>query len=114
MRELAVFAHVSEKAEEHLGDQLMAALGFTAIRFSQPRKTMQTRGIPDRRYYAPRFKYPELRRQLSVWWEAKREGGKQSEHQRRFQALVESCGEEYVCGPFSALEMWCRSKGLIL
>lgn len=96
----------SEKQEEHLGDQLMLSLGFFVIRFSQPRNTMQTPGISDRRYM-------HSVRRLSVWWEAKREGGKQSEHQKQFQALIESCGEEYVVGPSETLIAWCRSKGLV-
>lgn len=112
MTHLAVFNHVSEKQEERAGDKLMAALGFTAIRFSQPRNTMQTLGIPDRRYYRPDPAY-DVRFALAVWWEAKREGGKQSEAQKAFQALVESCGEEYVVGPLSALVAWCEREGLV-
>lgn len=33
----------------------------------------------------------------------KRPGGKQSEHQRAFQAMVEACGEAYVLGGVDAL-----------
>lgn len=117
MSHLAVFNHVSEKQEEHAGDKLMVSLGFTPIRFSQPRATKQTPGIPDRRYYlSPRLRvrFEDSRHALSVWWEAKAEGGKQSAHQKAFQALVESCGEEYVVGPLSALVAWCARKGLVV
>src|SRR5262245_18967467 len=95
-----------EQREETLGDRLMAAIGFDAIRFSQPRNTMQTAGIPDRRYYCPSER-------LAVWWEAKREkGGRQSPAQRWFQKLVTACGEEYVVGPLEALENWLIEKEL--
>lgn len=97
---------LSEKQIEHLGDKIMKAVGFTAIRFSQPRNTMQSPGIPDRRYYLPT-------RKLGVWWEAKSAEGKQSKHQRDFQAMCEACGEEYVCGTDDVLVTWLRAKGII-
>lgn len=107
LRGQSVLTIVSEKEEEHNGDKLMTMLGFTAIRFSQPRNTMQSRGISDRLYIH------ETKR-LAVFWEAKTERGKQSLHQARFQQLVESQGWEYVVGPLSALVAWCEKKGLVL
>ncbi len=92
----------TEKEVEHAGDKMMTLLGFEVIRFSQPRKTMQTRGIPDRRYY-----HRELR--LTVWWEAKAPKGKQSPDQKKFQELVERCGEEYVLGTTDPLADWCKA-----
>lgn len=92
-----------EKAVERQGDELMAAFGFTAIRFSQARATMQTRGIPDRRYYRPGDDFAGIGWML--WWEAKA-GTKQSVHQKAFQSLVESCGEFYLVGGIDVLEEW--------
>jgi hypothetical protein len=102
---------VSEKEVERSGDRLMAALGFFTIRFSQARATRQTPGIPDRRYYRSAVSDSRLE-SMAVWWEAKTPNGKQSVEQKMFQALVESCGEEYVVGDLSALENWCAAKGL--
>ena len=99
-------SHPREKQVEQLGDRLMAVLGFTAIRFSQARATMQTPGIPDRRYYSPE-------RRSAVWWEAKTEIGRQSAFQRAFQALVEAVGEEYVVGTDEALTDWAVGKGFV-
>ena len=52
--EIATTPHVrTEKDEERLCDQLVARLGpvgQVVVRFSQPRNTMQTLGIADRRY----------------------------------------------------------------
>jgi len=95
---------LSEKQVERQGDLLMHALGFEAIRFSQPRNTMQTRGIPDRRYYSPS-------RRSAVWWEAKTAIGRPSAFQVAFRALVEAVGEEYVLGTDEALLDWAVAKG---
>jgi hypothetical protein len=94
----------SEKQVEHAGDLLMAALGFTAVRFSQARATQQTPGIPDRRYYSPE-------RCAAVWWEAKTEIGRPSAYQAAFRAMCEACGEEYVIGTDDALVEWAVRKG---
>lgn len=105
-RTISVDGVLSEKQVEHLGDKLMSAVGFEIVRFSQPRNTMQTPGIPDRRYYHPT-------RKLVLWWEAKRAKGKQSMAQQDFQAMVENCGEEYVVGTDDVLVTWLRWKGLV-
>lgn len=106
----------SEKQVEHAGDLLMQTLGFTVIRFSQSRATMQTPGIPDRRYMRPGRDGANLalhyRPPLRVWWEAKREAGKQSPAQRRFEMLAQSCHEDYVCDTDADLLAWCKAKGL--
>ena len=80
-----------EKHVEHAGDQLMAALGFEIVRLSQSRASRQTPGIPDRKYY-------HIGHGLTLWWEAKRPGGRQSHCQMTFQLMVESCGEYYALG----------------
>lgn len=81
----------TEKAIEAAGDRAMASLGFRVIRFSQSRATMQTPGIPDRRYV-------HAGRCLAIWWEAKREGGRPSAYQLYFQAECNTIGENYVRG----------------
>lgn len=95
-----------EKRVEQDGDGFMALLGFIAVRFSQPRNTMQTRGIPDRKYYHPT-------KGITLWWEAKTERGKQTPDQRAFQVNAESCGETYIVGTDAELITWARDQGLI-
>lgn len=102
-----------EKVEEHEADKLMEMLGFTTIRFSQPRASMQTPGIPDRRYYRGARGRSAASTSFSVWYEAKAPNGRQSASQRRFQALVEACGETYVLGTFDEMLKWCRANGLV-
>lgn len=88
-----------------MGDQLMMLHGFQVVRFSQARASQQTEGIPDRRYYHTEWG-------VAIWWEAKREGGKQRPAQKRFQVMCEACGEWYVVGPLDVLqaqlERMCR------
>lgn len=94
-----------EKDIELLGDRIMATLGFTVWKLSQPRKTMQTPGWPDRFYTHPT-------KRLAVFWEAKAPGGKQRTAQRAFQADVTACGINYVCGTTDVLVAWCEQHGL--
>lgn len=96
----------SERDEEAGGDRLMTVLGFHRWTLSQPRSTCQTSGWPDRFYV-------NAQRGLAVFWEAKREGGKQRAGQRVFQADMDACGIPYVCGPMTALAAWCADKKLI-
>lgn len=99
--------HISDGDQPYLdGDALMRGLGFAVL------KLWPMGGLPVRRYYRPLRTY-EVRSPLVVWWEAKRTGGKQSPHQKAFQAMAESCCEEYVCGDLAALLAWCRSKNLV-
>jgi hypothetical protein len=81
----------SEKRIEYSGDRAMAMLGFSIWRFSQSRATQQSPGIPDRRYVNVVWG-------VAFWWEAKKEGGEQSPHQRAFELECSSVGEHYVCG----------------
>lgn len=81
----------SEKSVEAAGDRAMAKLGFSVWRFSQSRATQQSPGIPDRRYVNVVWG-------IAFWWEAKREGGKQSPQQRAFELECSSVHEHYVCG----------------
>jgi hypothetical protein len=94
---------IREKDVEHAGDQLMQTYGFRVIRFSQPRASKQTPGIPDRLYM-------HAQRQLVVWWEAKGPRGKQRPAQERFQALAIATGMEYVLGGVHELRAWLTRK----
>jgi hypothetical protein len=108
-----------EKDVEHAGDNLMQAHGFTVVRFSQPRASKQTAGIPDRRYYRA-----ELGRSSGIggvvfsnphalWWEAKAANGKQSPAQREFQTMAEECGETYLVGTEAVLRDYLARAGLL-
>ena len=97
---------LTEKQIEHMGDKLMFALGFSIIRFSQPRNTMQTPGIPDRLYL-------HEGEGLAVWWEAKTAKGVTSYAQQEFQRMALVCGHQHVLGTDDALLAWCRTQGLV-
>lgn len=106
----------TEKDVESACDRLMAAIGWTAVRFSQARATMQTPGIPDRKYYrgAARSADTVLPRAVeSFWFECKRDGGKQSRYQRDFQEMCEAAGEHYVLGGLAELTTWLERRGII-
>ncbi|HEV8448564.1 MAG TPA: hypothetical protein VGQ44_17160 [Gemmatimonadaceae bacterium] len=96
-----------EKDVEHAGDKLMLAHGFRVISFSQPRATKQTAGISDRLYI-------NAKRRLAVFWEAKTSTGKQSPHQRDFQALVESVDWTYVVGTDAVLGAYLNEQGVLI
>lgn len=96
----------TEKTVETSGDQFMESLGFKAIHFSQPRNTMQTPGIPDRRYYNPM-------RDCALWWEAKTAVGYASGPQVAFRLLVEAVGEIYLIGTDDVLHEWAIQRGWV-
>lgn len=107
----------TEKIIERAGDALMESMGFVTIRFSQPFRSLQTRGIADRLYI-------HETRKLAVFWEAKRAGMllgdgrtrnafyKQTPAQKVFQHLIQTIGWEYVTGTEDALIDWAIHKGL--
>ena len=84
----------SEKAEERLCDQLIAKLGGQIVHFSHPGRTMQTPGIPDRRYrlYGVAF-----------WWEVKKASGRLSKAQVDFLMAELEAGEFVGCGDLNVL-----------
>lgn len=113
-RPMRIGADISEKEVEHQCDQLMLQLGWRIVRFSMARATRQTFGIPDRRFYPPQpeYKRPSTVMRRAFWMEVKRPGGKQSEHQRKFQAMVEADGEDYVLGGIPELVQYLNDKGI--
>jgi hypothetical protein len=114
-----ILADVSEKEVEHQCDTLMKSLGWTVVRFSQPRNTMQSPGIPDRRYYPPcnhaaaRILGSHVQTLHAAFWlECKRPGGKQSAHQRAFQEMCEAADEPYVLGGIPELVQYLNDAGI--
>lgn len=96
----------SEKAEQALGERIMASFGFTIWRLSQARATMQTPGFPDVFFTAPGH---------LVAWEAKRVGGVQRPAQKVFQAAWGAAlpGQyfTYLLGPSGVVEDWLVEQG---
>ena len=91
-----ITGHRLEKAEERLTDKAAEILGYSVVRFSQPRNTMQTHGIPDRLYCHPG-------RGIAVWAELKSERGRVSPHQQAFHAMLRACGHEVLVGTADAI-----------
>lgn len=91
----------SEKQVETMCDKLMKLHGYVIIRFSQPRHTMQTKGVPDRKYFG-------TKRGDSLWFECKKLGGTQSTAQRAFQLAAQYCGETYVLGGVEELAAYLK------
>ena len=79
----AVRVMLSEKEMERACDRLAKQLGADIVTFSQPRNTMQTPGIADRRY---------RHRGQAVWFEVKPEDGKLSQDQLTFLRREQECG----------------------
>lgn len=71
----AVQVLLGEKEMERECDRLALQLGCDIVKFSQPRNTMQTPGIADRRY---------RHRGQALWFEVKPEDGKLSVDQANF------------------------------
>lgn len=82
---------LTEKQEEFFCDRAARMMGFTVVKFSQPRRTMQTRGIPDRLYL-------HTGRGVAVWAEIKSEKGKLSAHQQQLHAAMRAAGQDVVVG----------------
>ena len=84
-----------EKAIERMCMATYKTFGCRVIHFSQPRRTMQTRGIPDLLL---------LHAKSGTWWwhEVKAPKGRQSECQVAFQRDVEACGHHYFLGGMEA------------
>lgn len=75
----------SEKEIEHAIDGLMESLGCVVVRFSQPRASKQTPGIPDRLYL-------DERTGRWTWAEIKRATGKTTEAQDEMHRRFRACG----------------------
>lgn len=91
------FPDLTERDIQTQGVALYRRAGCTVIHLSQPRRTMQTPGIPDTKVYAPHLGQ-------SWWHEWKGPRGKQSEAQRQFQVNAVRCGERYIIGGLTEAE----------
>ena len=84
---------MTEKQIERRCINFYKMLGCEVVKFSQPHRASQTRGIADLRVYHAK----------GTWWhEIKTPTGKQSEWQRKFQEMVERYGETYIMGGIEA------------
>ncbi len=98
---------VPEKAEQLEVERLYRTAACEVVRFSQPRATMQTPGIPDLKVYC-------VRKRCSWWHEVKRpKGGKQSKDQELFQQMAEKCGETYILGGWEEAYAHLLSIGVL-
>jgi hypothetical protein len=103
-----------EKHEEADIIDLYQTCGCVVVSFAQPRHTMQSAGIPDLRIYCERMGW-------AVWFEVKRRKGpeyrkvksEQSDDQKAFQALVESCGETYLIGSLEVAVEHLKRVGIL-
>lgn len=85
----------TEKQIERMCIKLYQTCGCEVLKFSQPRNTMQTYGIPDLKIYH--------RAKQKTWWhEVKGPKGKLSEHQLKIMDLTTHCGETFYHGGLNA------------
>jgi hypothetical protein len=74
-----------EKTVQQHVKQALASLGFHVSDLSQPRRTMQTVGLPDLWAMHPRWR-------LALWIEVKRPGGKVSLAQSAWHQVARDAG----------------------
>lgn len=84
----------SEKEESLACDRLVTIVGGEIVRFSQPRASMQSEGIPDRLY---RIK------DTAFFWEAKRANGRLTKEQDAFLSAERRCNRLAGAGTFDDL-----------
>jgi len=85
----------TEKQEQQWADRfIVGSLGGTRSNFSQARPSMQTPGIPDRRYWAVG---------LAFWWEMKAEDGRLSPAQDEYLTRELDHGALGGCGTYQDL-----------
>ncbi len=92
-----------EKREEEAIDEAAIKRGAFVYRFSQPRESMQTPGIPDRYFVWPH---------LSLWWEIKSPTGVLSQAQAKFAMQCAKNGTPYGCGTHQDFLDWCHRHGV--
>lgn len=89
-------ASTTEKAEYEACVRLLRLSGCEVFRLVQPRRTMQTPGIPDAWIFGPG--------KLYAWFECKKPGGRVRPEQRKFRAQCEARGIEHVLGGLREIE----------
>lgn len=107
----------TEKAEQRAIVRLYEAIGCHVYSFSQPRKTMQTPGIPDLYVIHPgagQAWWHEVKRQVGPDWALPPSASAQRPEQREFQERVEACGDIYILGSRTDAKNWLEAIGILL
>lgn len=91
-----------EKDEQRQIIKAAKARGAFVYELSQPRESMQTRGLPDLYLVWP---------DCALWWEVKSETGVLSQAQATFMAQCLANGTRYGFGTASAFRDWCDANG---
>lgn len=73
--------------------------------------TMMSKGIPDVYAFLPHPGIFPRTSKLTVWFEVKARGGRQSLEQRAFQIHCEACGQAYVLGGIDVAIAFLREGG---
>jgi hypothetical protein len=81
----------TEKECQRAVTKFFRAAGCVVYSLSQPRRTMQTEGLPDLWVFCPR-------RRCAWWWEVKRPGGQLRPEQREFRVRCLDTGIRYEYG----------------
>jgi hypothetical protein len=96
----------SETKEQRRIVKLYRECGCEVVTFNQPRRSMQTPGIPDLRVYS--------RRKRIAWWhEVKTADGGLSDAQTTFAERARLCGEWYIWGGYDVAKSHLMSLGII-
>ena len=86
------------------GVRLLKLAGCKVYRLSQPRRTMQTPGLPDVWIFGPPGCF--------AWWEAKRPGGRLRPEQKEFRAMCLARGIPHVVGGVESVQALLVEWGL--
>lgn len=107
MTKLSALPKPTEKEVQRAIKQLATDLGFFVTDFSQPRRTMQTRGIPD-------LYLTQASKQFRVWVECKAPGRKRSMDQLLWHAAVQPAGAHvWTCDSVQAFAAKLNEHGFV-
>ncbi|MGH7510642.1 MAG: VRR-NUC domain-containing protein [Gemmatimonadales bacterium] len=81
----------TEKRCQEAVRRLFLAAGCQVCSLSQPRRTLQSAGLPDLWVFCPR-------RRMAWWWEVKRPGGRLRPEQQAFRDRCLETGVRYHWG----------------
>ena len=104
---------LKEKQIEAMCINLYRSLGVWVVKFSQPHKASQTRGVPDLLCYYRRRPYVECSIEnngevVKFWHEVKRYGAKVTPAQEAFHGKLTHYGEDIVVGGLNSAIDWLR------
>ena len=95
-----------ETKEQRRVVKLYRACGCDVVTFNQPRRSMQTPGIPDLRVYS-------RKKRLAFWHEVKTADGGLSDAQIVFAERARLCGETYIYGGVEVARAHLAALGII-